>query len=414
MKIASSPCKCSSIRNFSKRTGHSKNCTELDSAVQPTDNSVLDEHKDLSVTKNSSTVPTEFTSRQFSTYNETASTPTLNDSVQLENSSGFHILSSPLQDASSKDSLNYPTYTYESLAFENSDLSTTSNEAMKVQQENDLGLSENHTAQTESDFNRTCPSDLERSTGYSIPPGKQTVTPVTKTNAQCVSMKDEDLEKPERNQMLSSQEQPLSLSFHTFIVIDDPFIAGCNNAEITRCEERVETKEKMNHDENTPNDYAQNAPDQGNNQELKFTSNLLTNNTIQNGRAAVMSVENASFAASEDLGDRHRKTRKRYSRNRKDKWNNCERRFRNRLYISSLNREKLVTILCICIVITFVIFWSPLIGYRFSYVLGRLKSIVWYRRTSFLFALANSLINPFMYFLIRKDFRGLFKQLFTS
>ena len=77
------------------------------------------------------------------------------------------------------------------------------------------------------------------------------------------------------------------------------------------------------------------------------------------------------------------------------------------------NREKMVTMLCICIVIIFVVCWFPLIGYRFSYVVGRYKSIVWFRRSSFLLALTNSLMNPVMYFLIRKDFRVLFGKLFS-
>ena len=79
----------------------------------------------------------------------------------------------------------------------------------------------------------------------------------------------------------------------------------------------------------------------------------------------------------------------------------------------SRNREKMVTMLCICIVIIFVVCWFPLIGYRFSYVVGRYRSIVWFRRSSFLLALTNSLMNPVMYFLIRKDFRVLFGKLFS-
>ena len=76
------------------------------------------------------------------------------------------------------------------------------------------------------------------------------------------------------------------------------------------------------------------------------------------------------------------------------------------------NRERKMTIMCVCITAVYFICWSPLAGYRFSYVIGRYESIPWFRRLTFCLALVNSLLNPCIYFLVRRDFRVLLWKLF--
>ena len=74
-------------------------------------------------------------------------------------------------------------------------------------------------------------------------------------------------------------------------------------------------------------------------------------------------------------------------------------------------RDRKITIMCICIVVAFFICWLPLVGYRLSYVAGRTKMVQWFGRLTQTLAMSNSLLNPFIYFLLRKDFRHLFKKL---
>ena len=83
---------------------------------------------------------------------------------------------------------------------------------------------------------------------------------------------------------------------------------------------------------------------------------------------------------------------------------------RPKLSNRSVPDNKMTTV-CICIIVVFVICWLPLVGYRFSYVVGRTTKIVWYRRLTQCLAIANSLFNPFIYFLVRNDFRELLKRL---
>ena len=70
-----------------------------------------------------------------------------------------------------------------------------------------------------------------------------------------------------------------------------------------------------------------------------------------------------------------------------------------------------ITTVCICIIIAFAICWLPLVGYRFSYVVGRTAQVPWFRRLTLCLALSNSLFNPVIYFMMRKDFRELLKKL---
>ena len=71
-----------------------------------------------------------------------------------------------------------------------------------------------------------------------------------------------------------------------------------------------------------------------------------------------------------------------------------------------------ITILCICIIVAFLMCWLPLVGYRFSYVIGRTTNVPWFRRLSQCLALSNSLLDPFIYFMVRKDLRQLLRRLF--
>ena len=73
--------------------------------------------------------------------------------------------------------------------------------------------------------------------------------------------------------------------------------------------------------------------------------------------------------------------------------------------------ERKITIMCICIIMTFLVCWLPLVGYRFSYVVGRTTVVPWFRRLTQCLALSNSLLNPFIYVMMRKDFRELLKRL---
>ena len=70
-----------------------------------------------------------------------------------------------------------------------------------------------------------------------------------------------------------------------------------------------------------------------------------------------------------------------------------------------------ITTMCIFIIVAFLVCWLPLVGYRFSYVVGRTTLIPWFRRLTQCLAMSNSLLNPFIYFLMRKEFRDLLQKL---
>ena len=74
-------------------------------------------------------------------------------------------------------------------------------------------------------------------------------------------------------------------------------------------------------------------------------------------------------------------------------------------------RDLRICIMCVWIVSVFLVCFTPLIGYRFSYVIGRTVTIPWLRRLSLCLALSNSLLNPLIYFLERRDFRQLLLRL---
>ena len=70
--------------------------------------------------------------------------------------------------------------------------------------------------------------------------------------------------------------------------------------------------------------------------------------------------------------------------------------------------------LCIWISVAFVICWAPLTGYRLSYVMGRTTAYPWLRRLSLCLASANSLANPIIYFMRRKDFQRYLKRMVSD
>eukprot|EP00112_Aurelia_sp_Birch-Aquarium-sp1_P008416 Seg1926.4 transcript_id=Seg1926.4/GoldUCD/mRNA.D3Y31 product="Kappa-type opioid receptor" protein_id=Seg1926.4/GoldUCD/D3Y31 len=78
------------------------------------------------------------------------------------------------------------------------------------------------------------------------------------------------------------------------------------------------------------------------------------------------------------------------------------------------NQElKQITFLCIVVVSTFVVLWTPLAVYRLYHAAGRSMESKWRKRLGLCFAVTNSLLNPGIYFMFRKRFRECFFQLFT-
>ena len=70
--------------------------------------------------------------------------------------------------------------------------------------------------------------------------------------------------------------------------------------------------------------------------------------------------------------------------------------------------------LCIWITVAFIACWSPLTGYRLSYVLGRTRAFPWLRRLCLCLASANSLVNPIIYFMRRKDFQKCIRRIVSD
>ena len=72
-----------------------------------------------------------------------------------------------------------------------------------------------------------------------------------------------------------------------------------------------------------------------------------------------------------------------------------------------------ITFLCIVVVATFVVLWTPLAVYRLYHAAGRSLQSEWRKRLGLCFTITNSLLNPGIYFLFRKRFRVYFVQLLT-
>lgn len=81
---------------------------------------------------------------------------------------------------------------------------------------------------------------------------------------------------------------------------------------------------------------------------------------------------------------------------------------------TSLTRKqelKNTSLLCLLTVVLFILSWLPLAGYRFCYAAGIGQNIPWLRRLSLCLTIANSLFNPVIYLLVRKEFRRYLKNL---
>ena len=70
-----------------------------------------------------------------------------------------------------------------------------------------------------------------------------------------------------------------------------------------------------------------------------------------------------------------------------------------------------ITFLCLVVVATFVVLWTPLAVYRLYHAAGRSLQSEWHRRLGLCFTITNSLLNPGIYFMFRKRFRVYFAQL---
>ena len=81
---------------------------------------------------------------------------------------------------------------------------------------------------------------------------------------------------------------------------------------------------------------------------------------------------------------------------------------------SPSQRDIKASTLCIWITVAFVACWTPLTGYRVSYVLGRTRKFPWFRRLCLCLASANSLVNPIIYFMRRKDFQTHLKRMLSD
>ena len=82
--------------------------------------------------------------------------------------------------------------------------------------------------------------------------------------------------------------------------------------------------------------------------------------------------------------------------------------------LASRRSEDRILKTCIAVVIIFVLCWVPLCTYRLAYLIGRTLALPWFRRLALCLAASNSLLNPWMYILIRRDFRKMLKNTFCS
>ena len=80
---------------------------------------------------------------------------------------------------------------------------------------------------------------------------------------------------------------------------------------------------------------------------------------------------------------------------------------------NSIERElRQTSILCIVIVVSFLVMWTPLGVYRLFYAVGRSFRCVWLRRVCLCLTISNSLLNPVIYLAFRKRLRAYFARQF--
>eukprot|EP00795_Rhopilema_esculentum_P013473 gene13473-4352_t len=73
---------------------------------------------------------------------------------------------------------------------------------------------------------------------------------------------------------------------------------------------------------------------------------------------------------------------------------------------------KQTSMFCIAIVTLFLLFWLPLAAYRTCYAAGITLNISWLRRFALCLTVLNSLLNPVLYFLVKRDLRKYLKRTF--
>eukprot|EP00112_Aurelia_sp_Birch-Aquarium-sp1_P020499 Seg53.3 transcript_id=Seg53.3/GoldUCD/mRNA.D3Y31 product="5-hydroxytryptamine receptor 1F" protein_id=Seg53.3/GoldUCD/D3Y31 len=84
---------------------------------------------------------------------------------------------------------------------------------------------------------------------------------------------------------------------------------------------------------------------------------------------------------------------------------------RQRVKVSKRRELKQTSIVCLLVVALFIVLWSPLAWYRFCYAIGISLNIVLYRRLALCLTVANSLLNPFIYLLVKKELRKYMKKM---
>ena len=73
--------------------------------------------------------------------------------------------------------------------------------------------------------------------------------------------------------------------------------------------------------------------------------------------------------------------------------------------VSRRRELKQTSIFCVVIVCLFMVLWTPLAVYRMYYAVGISLKIAWLRRLALCLTIANSLLNPVFYFLVKKELR---------
>lgn len=70
------------------------------------------------------------------------------------------------------------------------------------------------------------------------------------------------------------------------------------------------------------------------------------------------------------------------------------------------------SLLCVVIVTSFLLLWTPLAVYRLMYALGATLNLPWLRRMCLCFTISNSLLNPAIYFAFKRKLRLHFLKMF--
>ena len=87
---------------------------------------------------------------------------------------------------------------------------------------------------------------------------------------------------------------------------------------------------------------------------------------------------------------------------------------RRRVKVSKRRELKQTSIVCLLVVALFIVLWSPLAWYRFCYAVGIVQQIAWFRRLALCLTVVNSLLNPFVYLLVKKEFRKYMKKMLCA